>query len=307
MDLKPSNLNSIVLSIKNMIATIIGEDIELTVSLTDKELTVLIDQGQIEQVIMNLIANSRDAMPHGGALIIKTESVNMEHEFIKFHGYGVPGLYACITVEDSGCGMDKMTKDRIFEPFFTTKEVGKGTGLGLSMVYGIIKQHEGYITVYSDPGFGTTLKIYLPLIRLPYKEEKTERVSITDLKGCETILLAEDDATVRRLLKDTLCEYGYNVIEAFDGHDAIAKFVKNSDDITVLVFDIIMPKKNGKEAFEEIYRIKPDIKTVFMSGYASEIIEKKGLITADTKFLMKPIVPSELLKTIREVLDIMKN
>jgi len=307
MDLKTVDLNSIVMNIGKMISTLIGEDIEISISLTDRELPVLVDQGQTEQVLMNLITNARDAMPQGGDLIIKTESVNMEHEFVKVHGYGIPGLYACVSVEDTGCGMDKIIEEKIFEPFFTTKEVGKGTGLGLSMVYGIIKQHEGYITVYSDPGFGTIFKIYLPLIRLPYDEEKSERIPVTNLQGNETVLLAEDDESVRRLLKEILCQYGYNIIEASDGRDAIEKFIENSNEIKLLIFDIVMPKKNGKEAFEEIYRIKPDIKTIFMSGYASEIINKKGLITTDTSFLLKPIVPTELLKTIREVLDTMTN
>jgi PAS domain S-box-containing protein len=307
MDMRPIDLNGILVSMENLISTLIGEDIRLSITLSDKELPVLVDQGQIEQVIMNLIANARDAMPQKGDLIIKTESVNMDHEFVKVHSYGVPGLYASISVEDTGCGMDKITEEKIFEPFFTTKEVGKGVGLGLSMAYGIIKQHEGYITVYSDQGFGTTLKIYLPLIRLPLDEEKSESFSIIDFKGNETLLLAEDDESVRKLLKDIICQCGYKIIESTDGRDAIEKFNEHRDDIKLLIFDIIMPKMNGKEAFEEIQRIKPDVQAIFMSGYATENIMKRGLITTKTKFLLKPVAPSELLKIIREVLDTMKN
>jgi CheY-like chemotaxis protein len=261
-----------------------------------------VDSGQIEQVLMNLTTNARDAMPHGGILTISTEVANLNNEFIKTHGYGEIGEYALISVSDTGMGMDKNTKERIFEPFFTTKEFGRGTGLGLAMVYGIIKQHNGYINCYSEPGRGTIFRIYLPLIKS--KTEKIEQAAIPELRGgTETVLIAEDDTAISKLIKGLLQEFGYTVIDAKDGEDAVRKFVENKDMVQILLLDVVMPRKNGKETFEEIKKIKPGIKAIFMSGYTADIINEKGILEEGINFIPKPISPHELLRKVREILD----
>jgi PAS domain S-box-containing protein len=299
---RPMNLNEIIQGVERLLSRLIGEDIELSTFLTDKELTVMADSGQIETVLMNLATNARDAMPEGGSLIIKTELTEFNHEFIKAHGYGRPGFYALISVEDTGHGMDEKTKERIFEPFFTTKEVGKGTGLGLSMVYGIIQQHDGYINVYSEPGKGSTFKIYLPLIKS--KVEEAELAARPVLKrGTETVIAAEDDSQVRELIKEVLEGFGYKVMEAGDGEDALKVFNENRDRVQLLILDVVMPKKNGKEVYDEIRKVRPDIKAIFTSGYNADIIHQKGILDEGLDFISKPISPEELLRKVREVLD----
>ncbi len=302
MNPKPLNLNEIVERVTKLLSRLIGEDIELKIVLTDRALTVMADSSHIEQVLMNLATNARDAMPNGGSLTIETEAVNIDEEFIKAHAYGKPGEYALISISDTGAGMDEKTKDKIFEPFFTTKEVGKGTGLGLAMVYGIIKQHDGYIHVYSEPNEGTTFRIYLPVI-----ESEVEEIKQKDLQsvegGTETVLVAEDDASVRGLIKDMLGRYGYNVITAEDGEDAVKKFSENRGMVQLLLFDVIMPRKNGKEAYTEIKKIKSDIKVIFISGYTADIIHKKGILEEGLNFILKPISKNNLLRKVREVLD----
>lgn len=216
----PVNLNEVIKKMEGLLSRIIGEDIELRTVLTDKDLTVMADRGQIEQVIMNLVTNARDAMPEGGSLSITTELVEIDRDFINNHGYGESGMYALITVTDTGMGIDKKMMDKIFEPFFTTKEIGKGTGLGLAMVYGIIKQHDGYINVYSEPGKGTIFKIYLPVIKAKTKEKEPSTIQFP-VGGTETVLVAEDDKALRKLIKTVLSEFGYNVIDAVDGEDAM--------------------------------------------------------------------------------------
>jgi CheY-like chemotaxis protein len=241
-------------------------------------------------------------MPDGGLLIIKTELVELDNEFIKEHGYGKLGMFARIVVADTGAGMDEETRRKIFEPFFTTKEVGKGTGLGLAIVYGTIKQHNGYINVYSTPGEGTTFTIYLPVIKVEIEETRLIEHAIPT-GGTETVLVAEDDAEVRKLIKSILDGFGYAVIEAVDGEDAINKFMENKDRIQLLLLDVIMPKKSGKVVYEEIRQIRPDIKTLFASGYAMDIIQKIGILEEGLNFVLKPLSPKELLRKVREVLD----
>ncbi len=302
ISLRTVNLNEIIVSLETLLSRLIGEDIELSTVLVDEDLTVMADSTQIEQVLMNLATNARDAMPDGGQLTIRTELAQFDYEYIKTHGYGKPGPYALISVEDAGVGMDVKTRDRIFEPFYTTKEVGKGTGLGLAMAYGIIKQHDGYINVYSEPGKGTTFKIYLPLIRSKVEEEKIANLYIMK-RGTETILVAEDDTQVRDLTKHILEGFGYQVMEAGDGEEAISVFNDNKDRIQLLILDVVMPKKNGKEVYDEIKKIRPDIKAIFTSGYNAEIIHKKGILEKGLGFITKPFLPQELLKKVREFLD----
>lgn len=299
--LEPINICENIKNIEKLLMRVIGENITLKTILTDG-LTVMADSTQMDQVLINLCTNARDAMPDRGTLIIKTEPVELDREFIASHGYGEQGKYALISVTDTGIGMDEETRRRIFEPFFTTKEVGKGTGLGLAIVYGIIKQHKGFITCYSEPGKGTTFKIYLPMIKSELREIK--EIKIPDLTiATETVLLAEDEVEIRGLTGQILKGAGYNVIEAVDGEDAVNKFIKTKDKIDILLFDIIMPKMNGKEAYDRIKKIQPDIKILLTSGYPADFINKDEIYETGMNFISKPISPTALLKKVREVLN----
>jgi two-component system cell cycle sensor histidine kinase/response regulator CckA len=302
MNPKPVALNEVIRSVEKLLRRIIGEDIELKIVLGEENLIVMADSVQLEQVLMNLATNARDAMPDGGLLNIETRVVEIDENFIKRHGYGSKGKYALMSVTDTGIGMDERTRERIFEPFFTTKEVGKGTGLGLSMVYGIIKQHEGYINVYSELGKGTAFNVYLPLVNRKV-EEATPDVMPSPARGTETLLLAEDDAEVRGLTKNLLEDSGYKVIEAVDGEDAVKRFKENKDKVQLLLVDVIMPKKNGREAYIEIHKMRPDIKALFISGYTADVIRTKGVIEEGFEFILKPVSPMVLLAKVREVLD----
>jgi CheY-like chemotaxis protein len=296
------DLNEIVKAMEYSLDKLIGDKIELSTILTDEELTISADSYQMEKVLMNLAENAMDAMQDGGRLIIRTERGELDNNFIKAYGYGKYGPYAFLSIEDSGQGMDEETTARIFEPFFTTKEVGEGTGLGLSIVYGIIKQHEGYINVHSEPGKGTTFKIYLPLSK-PMDEAINEAAPQTMSGGTETVLVAENDADVREMIKEALKGFGYRVVEAENGEKAIRVFHENREGIQLLILDVIMPKKNGQEVFDEIRKIRPDIKAIFTSGYDINVIQKKGFLEEEHDFLSKPILPDELLRKVREVLD----
>ena len=302
ISLSPVNINELVKNAEKIFERILGEDIELRTFLSNDELIVMADSGQIEQVLFNLATNARDAMPDGGLLIIETEQIYLDEEYAHTHGYGKSGNYALLSFSDFGVGIDKDTIGKIFEPFFTTKEPSRGTGLGLSMAYGIIKQHKGYINVYSEPGKGTTFKIYLPLT-----EQKAVSCSSpkhpASLTGKETILVAEDDPNVRNLTRFFLEKYGYSIIEAINGEDAVEKFRQNEDLIDLLLFDVIMPKLNGKAAYDEIKKIKPDIKAIFISGYTANIIHKKGVIEEGLNIIFKPISPLKLLEEIRRVIS----
>lgn len=300
---RPVSLNNIVEHIRQLLLRLIGEDIELNMLPASEALVVMADQGQIEQVILNLATNARAAMPDGGRITIETKQAEINNNFIRANGFGKPGKYALLSFADTGMGINEDILKRIFEPFFTTKEVGKGTGLGLSIAYGIIKQHKGYITAHSTPGKGAAFAIYLPLAHAPV-EETTPAVQTVPLRGIETILLAEDDIGVRRLTSEVLQEFGYKVITAVDGEDAVRKFLENKDRIELVILDVIMPNKNGKEAFIEIKKERPDIKALFTSGYTSDVINnKRGIIEEALNFLPKPASPNELLRKVREVLD----
>lgn len=297
------DLNEIVSRFEKLLRRLIREDIDMKIVAAGTELPVFVDRGQIEQVIMNLVTNARDAMPNGGSLTITTERIDIDKHFIQTHGYGKPGAYALLTVADTGIGIDKQTQQRIFEPFFTTKEQGKGTGLGLSMVYGIVKRHEGFINVYSEPGRGTTFKIYLPLASAATAIETKESESQPVKGGTETILIAEDDASLLRLCTTILRHFGYTVIEARDGVEAVEKFIEQKDRIRLVILDGIMPRKNGKEAYMDIKAIRPDIRAIFMSGYAEDIFTKNGIPEKAAVFVQKPISPIELARKVRKALD----
>ncbi len=298
----PVNVNEIIIHMKNILMRIIGEDIIFKTILKETELFIMADPGQIEQVLMNLATNAKDAMPDGGQLIIETDILQMDNEFIKSHGYGKQGDYVVITITDTGIGMDENTRQRIFEPFFTTKEVGKGTGLGLAIVYGIIKQHKGFINVYSEKGKGSTFRIYLPLISI--KDVKlVERIFTEHEKGTGTLLLVEDEDDVRNSLTEMLEDFGYDILTAKNGKEAIELFSENKDKILLCIIDLIMPGLNGKETFIEIKKIKGDAKAIFLSGYTADIIHRKGLLDEGLEFLSKPVTPSLLSHKIKEVIQ----
>ena len=302
IDKKAVSLNSIIQNAEKLLTRIIGEDIELKINLSDEDIVLMADSGQIEQVLLNLSTNARDAMPEGGVLTIDIKSVDIDESFAKTHAFSKTGLHAMITISDSGAGMDEATMEKIFEPFFTTKGAGKGTGLGLSIVYGIIKAHDGYINVYSEADKGTTFKIYLPIVQSEVEGAKEQEL-IPPKRGTETILLAEDEMRVRDLTKNLLEGYGYKVIEAVDGEDAIKKFNENRDRIQFLITDVVMPKRNGKEVYNEIKKARPDMKALFVSGYNEEVIHKKGILEEGLNFISKPFAPTEFLRKVRDVLD----
>jgi len=299
---KPLLINDLITGMNNLITRIIGEDIELTTTLSDRRLTVMADRGQLEQVIINLAANARDAMPNGGRLRIEAGYAVLRNNTKRAVGFDARGPHALISVTDTGSGMDDKTRQKIFEPFFTTKEVGKGTGLGLSISYGIIRQHNGVITVKSEPGNGSAVTIHLPLIRIDVEDEPP-KVEVFSTSGTETVLIAEDEEIVRHFLRDTMKRAGYSVITAADGDEALVRFRQNSEQISLVISDVVMPKKNGREIYEEIRRLRPCVKFVFISGYTADVIIQKGIFDAGVDFITKPFMKNDILRRVREVLD----
>ena len=295
-------INEIIRNVAPVLTKLIREDIELRLELSSEDSTVLVDRLQIEQMLMNLVTNARDAMPAGGILTISKQTTYIDEAFIEVHGYGKVGRYAIISVEDTGAGLDEMTKARIFEPFFTTKEMGRGTGLGLAMVYGAVKQNDGFINVYSEVGKGTIFRIYLPEVTGTGELGK-DAVMQSPLGGTETILLVEDDQALRKLAVTLLEKYGYTVIEAIDGDDALARFNERKEGIALLITDVVMPKRSGIEVFEEITKLNHEMKALFMSGYSKDITRIKGILDTSVNFLQKPVSPNTLLKKVREILD----
>jgi two-component system cell cycle sensor histidine kinase/response regulator CckA len=301
MELKPNKINTIIRGIEKLLKRLLTEDIDLKVILSDKNMTIMADMTQMDQVLLNLTTNARDAMPGGGVLTVETQEVELDNTFVMSQGFGRPGRYVLVSVSDTGIGMDAGTQERIFDPFFTTKDVGRGTGLGLSTVYGIIKQHNGYINVESEPDRGTTFRIYLPVVQATAEDVK--QISLDTEKGTETILLAEDNTEVRNLAKEVLLISGYSVIEAADGEDAVRRFMERKDSISLMILDVVMPKKNGKEVYEAIRKIRPDIKVLFTSGYTGDIVIDKGVHGEEANFIAKPLSPDALLLKVREILD----
>jgi two-component system cell cycle sensor histidine kinase/response regulator CckA len=298
IELRPVDVNDVIYNFHKILARLIGEDIEFNLQLASQPLVVDADVRQIEQVLMNLATNSRDAMSRGGKLVIRTEV-----SVFKKHPGEIPaGSYAAVTVSDTGSGMNQEVKAHIFEPFFTTKETGKGTGLGLAIVYGIIKKHSGFITVDSTPGTGTAFTIFLPLQpgeRRKPGSRRQERIP----SGSETILLVEDDPAVRQVTRSMLEEYGYTVLEAVDGIAALDMFQRQKERIQLVLCDLIMPKMDGRETLAEMHRMKKDVKAIFMSGYTADIIAGKGITDSGIRLLLKPLKPAELLRRVRAVLD----
>jgi two-component system cell cycle sensor histidine kinase/response regulator CckA len=298
--LAPLDINNTLRITEKLLRRLLTEDIELRTALTQDGAIIMADETQIDQVLFNLATNARDAMPKGGTFTIETAIVTVDDDFIKVHGFGEQGEYVLINISDTGTGIDKATREKIFDPFFTTKEVGKGTGLGLATVYGIVRQHSGYITVESEPNQGTTFSIYFPVTGMKVNEKQDTAVPI--ITGNETILIAEDDDEVRRFMQKALQEYGYTIIEAIDGEDAIDKFKRNRL-IDLIVLDSVMPKKNGREVYEEIHTIVPLVKVLFTSGYTKDTVLDKGIEEKTFDFIAKPLTLHKLLRKIRDVLD----
>ncbi len=298
---KSVHIDSLISDTSKLIQRIIGEDIEFSTKFSGKKLLVKADPGQMEQVLMNLATNARDAMPHGGRLSVTTRQVVVKDGSETLYDLPSPGKYALITVADTGMGIDKRTLESIFEPFYTTKEVGKGTGLGLAIVHGIIKQHNGSVLASSEPGKGTTFNIYLPLIESHAIKEES-KISMLTVGGKETLLIAEDEEIVRMFVKNILERAGYKVIIADNGEDAVARFSEH-DDISLVLSDVVMPRKNGKEMLNEIRKIKPGVKALFISGYAADVIHNKGILEKDFDFMTKPFTKADLLRKIRDMLD----
>jgi len=295
------DLKALLKRLEKILQRVIGEDVDIRVFHSDRDITIKADSTQVEHVMMNLATNARDAMPSGGTISIKTELADIGDGFITSRGYGTKGRYALITFSDTGSGMDAETLGRVFEPFFTTKEVGKGTGLGLSMAYGIIKQHNGFIEAKSEAGKGTTFLIYLPLSAA--SKAAAGEVERVVAGGTETILLAEDQEDVRHITGALLEEYGYTVIYAVDGEEAVRLFIENRDRIDLIMLDMIMPRKSGKEALDEIMRIEPAPRVIFTSGYTADVMKTRGVEQTGAAFVSKPASPGELLTKVREVLD----
>jgi PAS domain S-box-containing protein len=297
------DLNDIVLNLDSLLRRLIGEDIEvLTVPARDLG-SVKADPGQIEQVIMNLALNARDAMPHGGKLTLETANAELDEAYAHDHQPLEPGSYVMLAVSDTGVGMTPEVQARIFEPFFTTKEVGKGTGLGLSTVYGIVKQSGGYIWVYSEPDRGTAFKIYFPRVEQPAQTPGVEKHPSGAQHGTETILLVEDDPQLRELTSSALTQCGYKVLVAGNPEEGLDKAKAAHRDIRLLVTDVVMPRMNGRQLAEQIQRIAPDVRVLYISGYTNNAIVHYGMVDDGLWFLPKPFTLAALVNKVREVLD----
>jgi two-component system cell cycle sensor histidine kinase/response regulator CckA len=299
------DLNAVVMNMDKMLRRLIGEDVQLITCLDSNLWSVKVDPGMIEQVIMNLAVNSRDAMPSGGKLTIETTNVTHDENYASHHVSVKPGFYVMLAISDTGCGMDKETQSHLFEPFFTTKETGKGTGLGLSTVYGIIKQSGGNVWAYSEPGLGTTFKIYLPQVE---KGAKAYRPRLKPKEagaagGTETILLVEDEEAVRSMVSKVLQNRGYTVLEARHGNEAVEVSERYEGSINLMVTDVIMPQMSGRELAERLTTLRPKMHVLYMSGYPDNTIVQHGVLEPGTSFLQKPFTISALEAKVREILD----
>jgi two-component system cell cycle sensor histidine kinase/response regulator CckA len=302
LELKVVDVNAIVSDMERLLRPLIGETIELSTRLTIGVGHTRADAGQLEQVIMNLVVNSRDAMPRGGKITIQTSEMTFEPNTSREHGLVAPGSYIVLTVSDTGQGMDAETQSRIFEPFFTTKEKGKGTGLGLSTVYGIVKQSGGYIFADSGAGRGTRFRIYLPRVDDPTESTGTQHAAQLPGGGSETILLVEDEESVRQLVRDTLEARGYKVIEAENGEAGLRASGAYAGTIDMIITDVVMPGISGRELAQRVTEARPDTKVLYLSGYTEEAIAHEGALDPGTAFLQKPFTLQVLSRKVREVL-----
>lgn len=297
------DLSEITRNVEKLLRRMIGEDVQLKTRYTPDCLRVCADSGQLEQVLMNLAANARDALPDGGILTIETQVQELDEEYAQALGCGEPGRYGLLSVSDNGAGMDEKTLNKIFDPFFTTKAVGKGTGLGLSIVYGIIRQHNGYITVFSEPGVGTTFTILIPLVKGVLYSDTSEFLQ-KPAGGSETILVAEDDPAIRSMAESNLRRYGYTVLLAEDGVGAVEAYRAHHEGIDLVLLDMLMPGKSGWKVHEEMKKVRPDVRALFMSGYSPDLLRSKGYYGKAPELLMKPFKTLDLARKVREILDI---
>jgi two-component system cell cycle sensor histidine kinase/response regulator CckA len=301
LELKVVDVNAVVGDMERLLRPLIGENIELITRFSSETGHTRADAGQLEQVIMNLVVNAKDSMPEGGRLSLQTSDITVgqgasEHRFIQ------PGRYAVISVIDTGHGMDKETQSRIFEPFFTTKEKGKGTGLGLSTVYGIVKQSNGYVFAQSEPGAGTAFYVYLPRVEESAEESSPAKAQQNEAGGCETVLLVEDEESVRELVRLTLSARGYKVIEAENGECGMRAAETFKDHIDILITDVVMPGIGGRELAKKLLALRPDISVLYLSGYTEDAVVTHGALGPTTAFLQKPFTLQNLAKKVREVL-----
>ena len=303
MNIEVHDLNEIIKRFISMVTRIIGNNIEILSILSDDKLPVMADATQIEQVLMNLVTNAKDAMANGGTITIETSMIPADDISLSKRDSRTRDYFALLKFTDSGTGIPPELMDKIFDPFFTTKEVGKGTGLGLSIVHGIVEQHNGIIEVESKSGKGATFNIFLPITEALAIKRKEPETLFNLPHGKETILLAEDDMQARITAKTILEEFGYNVVEAIDGEDAVKKFTISKGKFDLVIMDMIMPGINGRSAFDEIRKINPDVKVIFTSGYLSEMMKISDIIEEELNFISKPVAPDELLTKIREVIE----
>jgi CheY-like chemotaxis protein len=295
-------VNELVADVNKMLRRLIGEDIQVSMRLSPDLYAVEADRGQIEQVLVNLAVNARDAMPRGGALIIETANVTLAEDYVRSHTGVLAGEYVMLAVSDTGTGMSEDTKAHLFEPFFTTKEAGRGTGLGLATCYGIVRKAGGHIGVYSETGVGTAMKVYLP--RAASKGDAAEVTAVAPVaRGSETILVVEDDNAVRTITLRVLKAQGYNVLEAADGPSALAALESHQGPVQLLFTDVVLPGMGGREVAERVRALRPDMKILFTSGYTDDVILQNKLLEHNVLVLQKPFTPATLAAKVREILD----
>jgi CheY-like chemotaxis protein len=304
MQPKLLDLNEVISNVTKMLRRILGENIALQFNYQPGLPRVQADEGMVGQIIMNLAVNARDAMPKGGQLIISTSVVLIDNTYTQYNLEAQSGQYVCLSVMDTGSGMDVDTQLRIFEPFFTTKEVGKGTGLGLSTVYGIVKQHQGWVEVSSQIDQGSTFRVFLPSYKRPTQTHTLESYKLDVRGGSETILVVEDESAVRALVRNILQRYGYRVLEAGSGREALLLWENQKHQIDLLLTDLVMPGGvGGQDLVEQLHRQKPDLKVIYTSGYAAEIVGEKFTLREGLNLLSKPYIPTTLAQTVRNCLD----
>jgi CheY-like chemotaxis protein len=297
------DLNRTLLDMEKMLRRVLPEQVELVTRLATQLRAIQGDPGQIEQVVLNLVVNARDAMPDGGQLVLATANVTLDEHYCSIHAEVRPGSYVTLAVTDTGLGMDTATAERVFEPFFTTKPMGKGTGLGLSMVYGIVKQAGGHVSVYSEAGVGSTFSVYWPAAETPLAEASAPRRVDGVATGTETVLVCEDDDAVRDLAVHMLRNAGYSVLSACNGREALRVANSVTEPMHLLLTDVIMPDLNGRQVYDQLKPTWPDLRALFISGYPSDVIAYHGVLDEGVEFLQKPFTRRHLLKRVRDVLD----
>jgi PAS domain S-box-containing protein len=297
------DLNAVVFGLDAMLQRLIGEDIQLTLAPDESLGLINADPGQMEQVVMNLVVNGRDAMPQGGKLTLTTRNIDLATPSTFGRTSVPPGRYVMLAVGDTGCGMNNETQDRIFEPFFTTKEPGQGTGLGLATTYGIINQSLGYISVLSEPGHGSTFTIYLPRVEAEANAHKGQPQTRDLPRGEETVLIVEDEPGVRAIVSDTLRQHGYTTLQARHGIEALLLGNQRKEPLHLLITDVVMPQMNGREVAEQLRPVHPEMKVLYMSGYTDDAVVRHGILQSETAFLQKPFTSKALARKVRDVLD----